>query len=185
MEHEPHNTNEIEKKSQDTLEEHPHVLSAEEQHTLDEEFTVHEVHKPHPEIDKERQEIFRKFEIEAQNEDERDTPDAIDDAIDTTREATSHPVTTFILNKLKYLNPLNKVLLAGKIKRIVGSKRKTQEEKSDEVAIEVAETTVPIVGGVIYKTGKALWKGVFGPTPEQIAEREKKELESISVAVPR
>jgi hypothetical protein len=185
MEHEPHNTNEIEKRGQDTLEEPPHVLSAEEQHTLDEEFIVREEHPPHPEIDAERQEIFRKFEIEAQNEDAKDKPDVIDDAIGAVGDATSSPVTKGVLHKLGYLNPLNLLLTSGRIKKIADSKRKTTEEKADEITTEVAETAVPVVGGIIYKTGKALWKGVFGPTPEQQAEREKKELESISVAVPR
>lgn len=185
MEQEPHNTNEIEKKGQDILEEHPQVLSVEEQHTLDKEFTVHEVHKPHPEIDAEQQAILRKFEIEAQNEDGRDKPDVVDGTIGAIDDATSSPITKGVLHKLGYLNPLNLLLTSGRIKKIADSKRKTTEEKADEITAEVAETAVPVVGGVIYRTGKALWKGVFGPTPEQLAEREKKELESISVAIPR
>lgn len=183
MEQEPHNT--IKKKGQDTLEEHPHVLSVEEQETLAKEFAVPTEHEKHPEDTAEKQEILRKFEIEAQNEDERDKPDVVDGTIGAIDDATSSPITKGVLHKLGYLNPLNLLLTSGRIKKIADSKRKTTEEKADEISTEVAETAVPIVGGVIYRTGKALWKGVFGPTPEQIAEREKKELESISVAVPR
>jgi hypothetical protein len=184
MEKEPHNTNEIEK-SESTLEKPHEVLSVEEQETLAKEFTVPIEHKNHPEDTAEKKAILRKFEIEAQNEDGRDKPDVVDGTIGAIDDATSSPITKGVLHKLGYLNPLNLLLTSGRIKKIADSKRKTTEEKADEITAEVAETAVPVIGGVIYRTGKALWKGVFGPTPEQLAEREKKELESISVAVPR
>jgi hypothetical protein len=188
MEEEPTNINEIEEQKP-ALEKPPHVHSPEEQPALDEEFTVHEVHKPHPEIDAEQQAIFRRFEIQAQNESERKEPDAIDTAITEAREATSSPSTSGILHKLGVLNPLKHIFALGTIKNILGNNEKTSGEKTEEVVGEVVNVAVPIIGGPIYQAGLGVLKGIFGPSPEEKAKqteaKNKAYLESISIAVPQ